>query len=125
MRSRDRLVAVSIVADRTADALAPPVEEFATSALGAVPGFEGQLEPGTPQRFRHRYEAVGVKARGSAERGGVDQRLELIVLRRADLATVTILIAANQRREAASSQALAEELVRTVRTRPVRFPAGG
>ena len=123
VRSRDRLLAVSIVADRTAEALGGPLEEFATRALVALPGFSEQLEPGAPRAVRHRYAAVGAKARGSAA-SGVDQRLLLIVLRREDVVTITALIAANQRRSSARSEALAEELVRTLRSRPVAPPAG-
>ncbi len=119
VRSYDRLVAVSITADRTNDALDTPLEPFATRALVTLPGFEDQLEPGETRRFEHRYQGVAVAGTGTAVKSGVRQRLKLIVLRRDSLVTFTVVIAANRSEAAGASEAIAERLVRTLRSRPV------
>jgi len=119
VRSFDRLVVVQITPDRTTEALDTPLEEFATRALIALPGFEGDLEPGEPHKQKHDYEAIEVTATGISAETGVPQRLRLIVLRRDRLVTFTVVIAANRDRAAGASEALAEALVRTLRSRPV------
>jgi phage gp37-like protein len=123
VRSYDRLVAVSITPDRTNEALDTPLEQFATRALVALPSFEGQLEPGETRRFNHRYEAIAVAASGTDAESGVRQRLRLIVLRRDRLVTFTVLVAANRSGAAVASEAIAEQLVGTLRSRPIGAPA--
>lgn len=117
--SYDRLAAVSISADRTREALELPLEDFATRALAARSGYEDALNPGEPQEFEHRYAGVVAEAEGVAESTGVEQRVEAIVLRRSKLVTITIVIAVNALPEGVPSEAIAERMVETLRTRPV------
>lgn len=117
VRSLDRLVAVSIVPDRTRAAIETPLGDFARRALIALPGFEGELEPSRERRFRHRYQGIRVQARAVAARTGVRQRVQLIVLRRGRQATFTVVIAASVRGGGAS-EGVAERMVRTLRSRP-------
>ena len=119
VRSFDRLVVVQITSDRTTEALETPLDEFATRALAALPGFEHKLEPSEPRKAKHRYEAVAVTATGKAAKSGVPERVRLIVLRRDRLVTFTVVIAANRARPAGASEAVAMALVRTLRSRPV------
>jgi hypothetical protein len=118
VRSLDRLVAVSIVPDRTRDALETPPEDFARRTLAALPGFEGELAPDRERRFQHRYRGVRVAARGTAARTGTRQRIQVVVLRRGRQVTLTVVIAANVR-GAEASEEVAERMVRTLRSRPV------
>lgn len=115
----DRLAVVSISADRTREALSLPLEDFATRALTARPGYESALEPSEPREFDHHYEGVIAEAEGTAGGSGVDQRVELIVLRRSGLVTLTVVIAINARPEGAASGLLAERMIDTLRSRPV------
>jgi hypothetical protein len=122
IRSFDRLVAISIVPDRSDGALELPVDQFATRAAEALPGFRERLRLKGKGRFEHRYEGAEVRAVGTAK-GGIDQRVSVIVLRRDELATFTVVIAKNQREEAHPSKKLAERIVETLRSRPPREPA--
>jgi hypothetical protein len=122
IRSFDRLVAVSIVPDRSDGALEIPVDQYATRAAEALPGFRKRLRVKGEDRFDHRYEGVEVRAVGTAK-GGIDERVSVIVLRRDDLATFTLVIAKNQREKAHPSKKLAERIVETLRSRPPREPA--
>jgi hypothetical protein len=124
VRSFDRLVSVEIAADRTAAALDTPLDDFATRALVALPGFKAELDPGRTRRFRHRYRGVEVAGSGTAARSGVPLRVRLVVLRRDSIVTFTVVIAANAKQPSGASQRLAERMVRTLRSRPIRARAG-
>jgi hypothetical protein len=124
VRSFDRLVAVSITPDRTPEALEIPLEDFASRALVALPGFERELDPGPPRRFRGRYQGVEVRAAGTAAESGVRQHVRLVVLRRDAIATFTVVIAVSTRPSARPSNRLAERMLRTLRSRPIRSSGG-
>ena len=124
VRSFDRLVSVEIAPDRTAAGLETPLDDFATRALAALPGFELQLEPGRTRRFRHRYPGVEARASGVAARSGVSLRVRLVVLRRDSIVTFTAVIAANSKAASRPAERLAERMLRTLRSRPVGTPKG-
>jgi hypothetical protein len=117
IRSFDRLVATSIVADRTRAAQQVPVNEYATRAAEALPGYRGGLRLQRPQHFPHRYHGVEVGAVGTAK-GGIDQRVSVIVLRRDQLVTFTIVLAKNAKQATGPSKRLAERVIDTLRSRP-------
>jgi hypothetical protein len=121
LRSFDRLAAVSISADRT-DPVAIPIEDYAERALVALAGFEDQLDPSDPKPYEHRYEAVSVRASGTAETG-VDQAVEVIVLRRDALANFTVVSTANSEQDSDPARRVAERVIDTIRGRPVAAPA--
>jgi hypothetical protein len=117
IRSPDRLVAVSIVPDRTREAVEIPLGEFARRTLTALPGYEGELAPGPVRRFGHRYRGVRVEARAVSTVTGARQRVQVIVVRRGRHATFTTVIAASAPEGRAAGE-LAERMVKTLRSRP-------
>jgi hypothetical protein len=119
VRSFDRLVAVSITPDRTVEGLAIPIQDFGRRALAALPGFSSQLDPGPSRRFKHRYEGSEVRAAGKAETG-VREQVRVFVLRRDEIVTFTAVMAVNLRSSARPSERLAERMLRTLRSRPIR-----
>lgn len=120
VRSFDRLVAVSITPDRTVEGLEIPLEDFATRTLAALPGFEGELDPGPSRRFKHRYNGNEVRAAGKADETGVRQQVRVVVLRRDEIVTFTAVMAVNAKPAAHASERLAERILGTVRSRPIR-----
>ena len=118
VRSYDQLAVVSISADRTREALELPLEAFATRALAARPGYEEALRPSEPRELQHRYASVVVEAQGTAKGSGVAQQVELVVLRRSKLVTLTVVIAVNASPEGEPSELIAERIVETLRSRP-------
>jgi hypothetical protein len=62
-----------------------------------------------------------VRATGTAK-GGVNQRVSVIVLRRDEVITFTVVIAKNAKEATGPSKRLAERIVETLRSRP---PRGG
>jgi hypothetical protein len=119
IRSFDRLVALSIVPDRSAEGLAIPIADYATQASDGVGGFRGGLEPIGSFDFPHRYEGREVRATGTTE-DGVEEDVSLIVLRRGGVVTFTSLLAANTKPAAGRSARLAERALATLRSRPPR-----
>jgi hypothetical protein len=119
LRAPDRLVVMSLSADRTDEALAADPRELATRTFQALEGYKGTLDPSRPRPFKHRYEAFAVKGKGVAASTGVRQRLRLIVLRRKGAVVMTAVIAENSEVKAPAEVDQAIEALRTLRTRPV------
>lgn len=117
VRSFDHLVAISIAPDRRPAALAEPLDEFAQATAERLGGFRGDVKRRSTRRFGHRYEGVEVRGRATAK-GGVTQRVSVIVLRRDGVAQLTAVIASNVKRSALPGLRLAKRVVRTLRTRP-------
>ena len=103
VRSFDRLVALSIVPDRSPEALEVPVDQYAGRAAEALAGFRDGLRVKGKARYEHRYDGAEVRATGTA-RGGVDQ------------------LAKNAEEAAGPSKRLADRVIETIRSRP---PRGG
>jgi hypothetical protein len=120
LRSPDRLVAVSIAADRTADAVEIPLRELARRTIRTkIPGLR-RVEPRPPRPDRHRYRAVSLEAKAiAAEEPPVRERLELVVIRRERLANYTALIAEPLDGMTAPRSREAERALRTLRGRPI------
>jgi hypothetical protein len=121
IRAPDHLVAVMLVAARDPQSLAVPLDEFATSALAALPGFETQLEPSTPRPFRRTpLAAVQSVATGTTKARGVKERTTLIVLRREGTINYTVAILENARRShSAKDRAVALKMTHTLRDQPI------
>lgn len=115
----DQLVVVTITADRTDEALELDPSDFARQTIAALGGYEETLEPSKSRRFEHRYQAAEARGEGVAAGSGVRQEVRAFVIRRADLAVVTAVLAANAERAPKAEIADALRAVRTIRTRPV------
>ena len=121
IRSPDHLVAVMLVAARDPASLEVALNEFATSALAALPGFDTQLEPSTPRPFRRTpFAAVQTVATGTTKARGVKERTTLIVLRREGIVNYTVAIVENARlSRSAKDRAVALKMMHTLRDQPV------
>jgi hypothetical protein len=118
--SPDKLVTLSVSADRSAEALELEPDEFATRALAGLgrSGYRQDLEPSDPKPFRARYAGARVDATGTAAGTGVRQNVSVIVLRREGIATFTAVIAANAERPTEPAVKLAEQALTTLRSQP-------
>ena len=125
-RSPDHLVAVTLAADRDEHAFALPLEEFATQALGALPGFKSPLHPSKPKAFKGTpLDAVQTTAAG-AEAGGLKERATLVVLRRDHIVNYTVAVLENAERQSSRlDRAVAVRMVRTLRDQPPRSGRSG
>jgi hypothetical protein len=119
LRSPDRLVAVSISADRSPQAVEISLRDYAPQVVEALRGFEN-LKPGEPRFFEHRYQGVRVSATARARDSDIRQRLIFIGLRRDRLVTYGVLIARNAEHDSGFYGSQAIRMVRTLRGRPVK-----
>lgn len=121
IRSPDHLLAVTLVAARDPEALDIPLEQFATSALAGLPGFETRLEPGKPRAFAGTpLDAVEAVANGTTKARGIKERATLLVLRRDSIVNYTVAIVENARRPySAKDRAVALRMIRTLRDQPI------
>jgi hypothetical protein len=115
----DKLVVMSLAADRSDDALAADPRNLAVETFAALEGYEGKLDPSEPRPLKHRYEGFQARGEGVAGSTGVPQRLRVIVLEREGATVVTAVIAENAKEKAPEEVEQALEVVRTLRTRPV------
>ena len=121
IRSPDHLLAVTLVAARDREALDIPLEQFATSALAGLPGFETRLEPGKPRAFPGTpLDAVETVAIGTTKARRIRERATLLVLRRDSIVNYTVAIVENARRPySAKDRAVALRMIRTLRDQPI------
>jgi hypothetical protein len=117
IRSYDRLVAISIAPDRSDAARKTPIADYATNTADQLRGFEDGFDAKGMRPFDHRYEGTEIFGTGTS-RDGVDQRASVIVLRRDDVATVTVVLAANAKPASKESERIALRAIGTLRTRP-------
>jgi hypothetical protein len=94
LRSPDKVVAISITADRTDEALNTPLESYATETLKNLDGFTG-LTPTGVRPYKAQYPAAIATADGKLASSGVKQRLTLVVLRREGIAAYPVLASRN------------------------------
>jgi hypothetical protein len=121
IRSPDHLLAVTLVAARDPEALDVPLEQFATSALAALPGFQTQLKPSQPRTFPGTpLDAVETVANGTTKARRIKERATLLVLRRDTIVNYTVAIVENARRGySGKDRAVALRMIRTLRDQPI------
>lgn len=117
--SPDRLVTLSISADRTADALELGPEAFAARTMDGLGDSYDGLEAGKPKRFSAHYPGAIVEGSGKAVGTGVPQDVSVVVLRRDHVANFTAVIAANASQPTGPAVALATQALKTLRSEPV------
>ena len=115
--SPDRLVAATIAADRSDEALEFPLREFAQTAITGVAGLR-KLKPGETKRFGHRYDGVVIDGEGVGGKEDIRQRVDLIVLRREGVVTFTVLVARNAEQPTAAYVPDVTQMIRSLRSRP-------
>jgi hypothetical protein len=116
IRSYDRLVAISIAPDRSDAARETPIFDYASNTADQLRGFENGFEAKGTRPFDHHYEGVEVFGTGTS-RDGVDQKASVIVLRRGEIATITVFLTANAKPAAKESERIARRAIDTLRTR--------
>jgi hypothetical protein len=122
--SPDRLVTLSVSADRTDEALELEPGEFAVRTMeGLADSYDG-LELGKPRPFKARYPGASVDGAGKAVGTGVPQDVTVVVLRREGAANFAAVIAANADQPTEPAVTLAEESLTTLRSQPLGAPSG-
>lgn len=118
VRSRDRLVAITIAADRSRAGRETPPRDYAREVITSLPDFEGSLATGTRQVARARYPSARIAASGSFTRSGRSQRIEVAALHRPGLVTYSAVIFRNARARPDVGAATVTRLLASLRARP-------
>lgn len=117
VHSPDQLLAITVTTDRTDEAIAIDLDDWARRVADALPGF-GETSGSEPRTFDHRYPAVTFDvARGDVN--GPPEGLLLVALERESLVKVTALAAWNAAKTPARDIRTARRVLRTISTRPV------
>ncbi len=124
MCSPDKLVTLSVSADRTNEALEVDPAEFAARTLTGLADSYDELEPGKVKPFKGHYDGASVEGTGKAVGTGVNQNVQVVVLRRDGVANFTAVIAANADKPTEPAAKLANEALETLRSQPVGAPSG-
>lgn len=117
LSSPDRLVAITITPDRSNELLEADLEELAESTgAGYGEQFE-DFELGEARRYKHAYDGYAVSATG--RRDGIGQDIELILLRRGEIVTFTVIVQRNEKFGTGAYAPTIDRVVRSIRSRPV------
>jgi len=118
IRSRDRLVAVTVNADRSAQGRNAPPRSYARDLLEELPGFEGDVSarirtiPGAP------YRTARVDGVGSVRTSRRAQRITVAVYQRAGLVTYGAVVFRNAFATPRGDDRVVNRMLRTFRARP-------
>jgi hypothetical protein len=117
--SPDRLLTLSISADRSAEALEITPEEFAARVMARLSeNYQKPLDPGKPKPFKAHYDGAQVNATGKAAKG-IREDVRVIVMRRDDVAVFTAVIAKHASKATGTHTKFAERALKSLRSRPV------
>jgi hypothetical protein len=117
--SPDKLLTLSVTADRTDEALELTPGGFALRVMASLSeNYQKPLDPGKPKRFEGHYDGAKVSASGQAAKG-VREDVTVIVLQRDDIATFTAVIADNAAKATGQHTKFAERALKSLRSQPV------
>ena len=117
IRSGDRLVAVTVTADRSAAGRGREPARYARETLAQLPRFEGSVEPEVRPVRGSPYESALVEGTGSVETAaGREQRVAVAAFQRPEQVTYAAVIFSNPATPPADERAV-RRMLRTLRAR--------
>jgi hypothetical protein len=115
IRSRDRLVAITVAADRSDEGRSSSPSRYAQQLLDELPGFEGSVEP----RVRHvrgtPYRTARVEGSGTLKTARRPQRITVAAYHRPGVVTYAAVVFRNPLAETPADQRVVERMLRTFR----------
>jgi hypothetical protein len=115
VRSADGALALAISTDRSQEGLTTPLPIYARRTLLALPGYRGLRLAAAPRVTLPGYAIAAAGARGTLIRTGVRQAIELVALRRAGEATLSVASFRSARVARARYADVMAQLLRTLR----------
>lgn len=111
VRSRDRTIAITVIADRGPTGRETSADDYARMTLNDLPGFEGSVDP-TPRRVPGSpYASAQVQGRGRLPDSRAEQRITVAAFTRVGKVTYTVVAF----RQSQVPPAVLERLMGTVR----------
>ena len=117
VRSRDRLVAVTVVADRSEFGRNRPPGDYARQVLERLPGFEGSISPDVRRVRGSPYPSGHVEGAGTVEGARRGQAISVIAFRRPRRVTYSVIVFRNASFPGFDERAVSR-MLRTFRARP-------
>ena len=121
IRSDDRLVSITVAADRTADGRRLPARRFAREAIQSLPDFKGRVRPGARRIAGSPYQSARADARGRLKISKVPQRITIAVLHRPRQVSYTVSVFRNARVKPRFNEPVIRRLLRGFRAQPPDF----
>ena len=115
IRSSDRLVAISLAADRSREGRSTSPARYARDLLGDLPGFEGSVEPRVRRVRGTPYRTARVEGSGTLRTARRAQRITVAAYHRPGSATYAAVIFRNPRVEPAADRRAVARMLRTFR----------
>jgi hypothetical protein len=116
IRSRDRLVVVSIAADRSAAGRQKPPPTYAKETLEELPGFEGSALPGRRRVRGSRYRSArveGIGTLGASKKR--PQRITVAAFQRPERVTYAAVVFRNARFTPPADERVIRRMLRSLR----------
>lgn len=118
IRSKDKLVAVTVAADRSAAGQQDEPAEYAREVIAALPGFEGAVSVKDARIAGSPYETAIAAGSGTVRTSGVAQRIEVAAFHRPGQVTYSAVIFRNARARPVPGRATVARMLRTFRAQP-------
>lgn len=120
VRSRDRLAAVSVQADRSHAGRATPPDRYARDTIASLPGYRDLTARDTRAVAGAPYPNARIDGAGVRESGGALQRVTVAVLQRPGSVTYAAVAFRDARRTGRAEARAIDGLLASLRARPPR-----
>jgi len=118
IRSDDRLVAVSISADRTARGRELSARRYARRTIRTVPNFVGIVGKRVSRIAGSRYESAVLTATGTVSPSNLSQRISVVIFRRPGRVTYGALVFRNAGVKPNFNEPTIQRMLRSFRAQP-------
>lgn len=118
IRSKDRLLVITVAADRGADGRELAATEYARRTIDALPDFEGSVLPVTHRVHRSPYRNSRVDGAGTLKSSKRPQRIVVVAYRRPERVTYALIAFYNPKLPASFYEPTLRRVLRSLRGQP-------
>ena len=120
IRSKDKLLVITVAADRGDEAQELSAGDYAKRTLEALPDFEGSVLPGAHRVRGSPYRSARVDGAGSLKTSKRVQRITVVAYKRPDQVTYALVAFSNRKVPASFFEARLRRTLRSFRAQPAR-----
>lgn len=118
IRSKDKLVAVTVAADRSHAGKTTAPRPYAGDVIAALPGFEGEVSVKDTRIAGSPYRTALAEGSGTVETSGTPQRISVAAFQRPGQVTYSAVIFRNARARPVPGRATVARMLRSFRAQP-------
>jgi hypothetical protein len=123
IRSKDKLLVVTVAADRGAQGRDLPAAEYARRTLEALPEFEGSVLPGSRRVHASPYRSARIDGAGSLKTSKRPQRVAVVAYHRPEQVTYALVAFFNPKLAASYFEPTFRRILRSFRAQRPRAAA--